>query len=287
MEKTMKKLLLAVISLTMTAGAYAGDFSALAVNAAGLKDPAAASFPVPEPAAVRPEPATGALPGSDNSPSRTDQTLRMILLDSEALKSVALLLRGLQQTAPGAAPIAYSVTVQEISSDLEAAALELRENIEIGDSQSQLSSVYLLELLTRRLAAQAANVQGLPDCDAIGGREVKRIAADLDLRLELLRSDILSSFKSAPGVRTQAWANEAAASLRAELKLLAIDAKVTVSKQNKKDLLIVEFRRPGDYEEVSDMFYQDPDEDGGAGPNYMSVKVMVIRPTPAPEPRSA
>jgi hypothetical protein len=282
MEKTMKKLLLALISLTITAGAYAGDFSALAVNAADLKDPAAASFPVPEPAAVRPEPAAGTRPDSARSFFRTDQTLRMILLDSEALKSVALLLRGLAQAAPGTAPVAYSVTVQEISADVEAAALELRENIEIGDSQSQLSSVYLLEILTKRLAAQAANVQGLANCDAIGGREVKRIAADLDLRLELLRSDILSSFKSAPGVRTQAWANEAAASLRTELKLRDIDAKVTVARQNKQDLLIVEFRRPGDYEEVSDMFYQDPNEDGSTGPNYMSVKVMVIRPDAGP-----
>ncbi|MDA8244996.1 MAG: hypothetical protein M0025_12865 [Elusimicrobia bacterium] len=79
------------------------------------------------------------------------------------------------------------------------------------------------------------------------------------------------------------FALEAAASLRKDLKEYGVKAKVRlVNLPGGRYALGVEFRNQEDYDQVSDMFYQDP----GDNPSYMDLKVVVsIAEARVPETR--
>ncbi|PJA15209.1 MAG: hypothetical protein COX65_04340 [Elusimicrobia bacterium CG_4_10_14_0_2_um_filter_56_8] len=66
------------------------------------------------------------------------------------------------------------------------------------------------------------------------------------------------------------WAKQVAKELRKELKGYGIFASViVVAKPGKKAFLAVEFKSWADYEQVKDLFYQDP----GKNPSYMDIRV--------------
>lgn len=78
----------------------------------------------------------------------------------------------------------------------------------------------------------------------------------------------------APG-KTKAddsWAREAAGELRKELKERGVNARISVANAlDGTPALMVEFASKEEYEEISDLFYQDP-----GAPCYMDVKVVVM-----------
>lgn len=73
------------------------------------------------------------------------------------------------------------------------------------------------------------------------------------------------------------WAYTAAQELRKELKSYGIQAKVIVATPpGKKPFLAVEFASWNDYEQVKDLFYQDPPPP--PNPSYMGVRVSIRVP---------
>ena len=77
----------------------------------------------------------------------------------------------------------------------------------------------------------------------------------------------------APAFKAQgSWAREAATELRKELKQYGVTAKVIVvdaAGPGQEPFLAVEFQSWKDYDQIKDLFYQDP----GDNPSYMGVKI--------------
>lgn len=82
---------------------------------------------------------------------------------------------------------------------------------------------------------------------------------------------VTPSVSAAASASDVAWAQEAAAMLRGELEQAGIHAAVEVVSLRRwgKLLLVVDFQSGQDYEEIRDIFYQDP----GDNPSYRGIKV--------------
>lgn len=93
-----------------------------------------------------------------------------------------------------------------------------------------------------------------------------------DIDVQTIEQTGLQVPAAVPGMaRSQdSFAYEAAAELRKELKYYGVKAKVSVvSNPGEKPVLAVEFRNWKDYEQIKDLFYQDP----GDNPSYMGIKI--------------
>jgi len=132
-------------------------------------------FP-PEPAATR------------NAGAVAEKSVTMSRLNVNALKTIALSLRDSSK----AAPEAYARGVQETAADIEQVVTGMEQAIKTRNSIMLRSEAARMEPMAARLTGFSASIKGNPRYASWAGKDIKKIADNLNTYLLAIRSDSAS-----------------------------------------------------------------------------------------------